>query len=123
MHVTEIIRVAAQAWNKIKPADDPDFNNCALSHRERCIAQVEALERGGSATNDFEKAAKEILDSLLKAPEPAISEQAAPLTEVETTAQASEAPDAADSAPVITQDEAPAAPKSTRGARGSKSSK
>lgn len=84
MHVTEVVRVAAEAWHRVKPADDPEFNGCQLSHREKLVAQVEALIRTNSASDDFERAAKEILDSQLKAPEsteaPAVTETAAKTT-------------------------------------------
>ncbi len=70
MHITEVLRIAAEAWNRTKPGDDPDFNDCALSHREYLIAHAEAVIRGGAATSEFERAVKEIADAQLKAPEP-----------------------------------------------------
>lgn len=70
MHVTEVVRVAAEAWREVKPAEDPDFNNCALSHREKLVAEVEGVIRTNTARTDFEKAVKRILDRDLKAPEP-----------------------------------------------------
>jgi hypothetical protein len=98
MHITETVRVAAEAWRKVKPAEDPDFNNCALSHRETLICKVERVAATGGVYDDFEKAAKEILDSQLKAPETATTE----------------------SAPVTTQDEAPATAKTTKRSKKSK---
>lgn len=62
MELSDKVAVAAQAWDKVKPADDPAYNQCALSHKEFLLAQVEAVERTGSASNPFEKAVKEILD-------------------------------------------------------------
>jgi hypothetical protein len=99
MHITETVRIAAEAWRKVKPAEDPDFNNCALSHRETLICKVERVAATGGVYDDFEKAAKEILDSQLKAPEPAATTE---------------------SAPVTTQDATPATEKKTRRSKKSK---
>jgi len=88
MHITETVHIAAQAWSKVKPAEDPEFNGCSLSHRENLIAQVERLAATGSARNDFEKAAKEIMDSQLKAPEPATTESAPETTQDSASADA-----------------------------------
>ena len=63
MHHTEILQIAAAAWDRTKPADDPSFNNCSLTHRENLVAQTETVIRTGGASNDFEKAVLSALNT------------------------------------------------------------
>lgn len=43
MHFTDILSLAARAWHETKPASDPEFNDCALTHRENLGAAAQAV--------------------------------------------------------------------------------
>lgn len=43
--------IAAIAWEASKPAGDPPFPACAIAHRERLIAEVEALLKSGAPSD------------------------------------------------------------------------
>ena len=77
MHLNDMLPLAAVAWSKVKPAGDPEFNNCALSHREKLVAEAEAVVRTGSARTDFEKAFLGLLDEFKAAQNPAPAAPAA----------------------------------------------
>lgn len=87
MHLNDILPLAAVAWSKVKPAGDPEFNNCALSHREKLVAEAEAVVRTGSARTEFEKAFLGLLDEFKAAQNPAM---AAPAAAIESAPEAAE---------------------------------
>lgn len=64
--------IAAIAWQASKPATDPPFPACALAHREKLIAEVEALLKYGAPPDQtvltpFLEAAIAVIASIDKA--------------------------------------------------------
>lgn len=61
--------ITAIAWEASKPFGDPPFPACTIAHRERLIAEVEALLKCGSPSNQsvltpFIEAALAVIDSI-----------------------------------------------------------
>jgi hypothetical protein len=61
--------IAAVAWQASKPVDDPPFPACTITHRERLIAEVEALLKCGAPSDQsvltpFLEAALAVIDSI-----------------------------------------------------------
>lgn len=90
MHLNDILPLAAVAWSKVKPAGDPEFNNCALSHREKLVAEAEGVVRTGSARTDFEKAFLGLLDEFKAAQNPAPAAPEAEAAAIESAPEAAE---------------------------------
>src|SRR5688572_15722788 len=92
MNIRDITNLAAEAWNRVKAAGDPAFNDCAHSFREKLVHEAESVVRLrglGQATNNpnaFEAAAEAILD------ERAAAERAAAATASESEASPPPAP-------------------------------
>ena len=63
MHYVEILQVAGAAWDKIKPPEDPSFDQCTITHRDNLVAQTEAVVRTRSASNPFEREVLGILQA------------------------------------------------------------
>lgn len=66
---SEIEAVAAEAWNAVKDKADPEFGDCASTHREKLVTHAVSVRdkglpsgAGGTAeATDFEKKVHEIL--------------------------------------------------------------
>lgn len=56
MHFTDILSLAARAWHETKPASDPEFNDCALTHRENLGAAAKAVVDTEQAFSPFDRA-------------------------------------------------------------------
>lgn len=63
MHFNDVLSLAARAWHEIKPASDPEFNNCAITHRENLGAAAQAVIDSGLAFSEFDKAVLRIAKS------------------------------------------------------------
>lgn len=55
MHFTDILSLAARAWHETKPANDPEFNDCALTHRENLGAAAKAVVDSKQAFSFFDR--------------------------------------------------------------------
>lgn len=55
MHFSDILQLAAAAWHETKSANDPEFNDCALTHRENLGAAAKAVVDHGEAFNHFDR--------------------------------------------------------------------
>ena len=56
MHFNDILSLAARAWHEIKDPNDPEFNQCQITHRENLGAAAQAVVNSGVASTPFEKA-------------------------------------------------------------------
>lgn len=54
MHFPDLARLAAKAWHEVKAEGDPEFNECAITHRENLVAAVQGAVHGGQAFNKFD---------------------------------------------------------------------
>lgn len=61
--------VSALAHNNTKAAEDPDWNGCILSYREKAVTHAQAVERSGLAGNDNPSDFEKEVVKLLKDPE------------------------------------------------------
>lgn len=79
MQLTQKNLIASQAWEIIKAPGDPSWAQCHSAHKDKLIAQLEALLNTGGASNPFEKECKKILEGLEidAAKERALAESAA----------------------------------------------
>lgn len=59
----DCMKIAAQAWEQTKPADDPSFEQCALDHQFRLAYKVESVKKTGRLEDEFDQAVKAILDA------------------------------------------------------------
>jgi len=55
MHFTDVLNLAARAWHEVKDANDPEFNQCAVTHRENLGAAAQGVVNSGLAFTPFEK--------------------------------------------------------------------
>ena len=55
MHFTEILQLAARAWHETKALSDPEFNDCAVTHRENLAAAASGVINSSQAFNHFDR--------------------------------------------------------------------
>lgn len=55
MHFSEVLSLAARAWHETKDPKDPEFNDCALTHRENLGAAAKAVVDSGQAFSVFDR--------------------------------------------------------------------
>lgn len=70
MHFTDILNLAAAAWHEVKDANDPEFNECQVTHREKLGAAAKAVVDSGQAFDKFDRIVlrlhKERLEAMAK---------------------------------------------------------
>lgn len=57
----DAMNIAAQAWEQVKPEDDPPFEQCAPDHKFRLAYKVESVAKTGTLEDDFDRAVYAIL--------------------------------------------------------------
>lgn len=55
MHFSDILSLAARAWHETKDPKDPEFNDCALTHRENLGAAAKAVVDSQQAFSLFDR--------------------------------------------------------------------
>lgn len=55
MHFNDVLNLAAKAWHETKAEEDPEFNDCAVSHREKLGAQAQGVVSSGQAFDRFDR--------------------------------------------------------------------
>lgn len=63
---TSLAGITAAAWEATKDDDDPSFNACILSHRQKLLTHAEAVQRlgvTGENPSDFERKVAELTEA------------------------------------------------------------
>lgn len=58
----DALNIAAQAWEQVKPEDDPPFERCVQGHQFRLADKVREVAKGGNPDDDFDRAVQAILN-------------------------------------------------------------
>jgi hypothetical protein len=106
----DAMNIAAKAWERVKPEDDPPFDQCAPDHKFRLAYKVESVAKTGRIEDDFDSEVYAILN-----PPQGVS----PMTPIpdapsEPASEATTAGVAADVTPAPVMPKQPKAPKAKK---------